>query len=201
MRLRLRASECAVTTSVVVVFLLVVDWLFFQSKNASTIASALVISYSLNPLGSWGLTFLLASLVIFVAVVFFRRRREFLNRLKAQLAAAERITFIDLAAKTQVTPAKIEAELRRMARSRIRRLPGLVIVSQGKHVYLGERLLNRIVELYQQKRSLGEIAGSLQIVRDELDKAIAHLVEKGLIEKREEQTTQKVRPSYRRGTR
>jgi hypothetical protein len=184
-----------------VVFLLVVDWLFFQSRNASTIASALVMSYSLNPLGSWGFTFLLVSLVMLVAVVLFRRRREFLNRLKAQLAAAERITFIDLAAKTEVTPAKIGAELSRMARSRIRRLPGLVIVSQGKHVYLGERLLSRIVELYQEKRSLGEIAGSLQVVRDELDKAIAHLVEKGLIEKREEQTTQKIRPSYRRGTR
>lgn len=201
MRLQLRASECLVTTSVVVVFLLAVDWLFFQFKNASTIASAIVASYSLNPLMSWGFTFLIFSLVAFLAVVLFRRRREFLNRLKAQLAAAERITFIDLAGKTEVTPAKIEAELSRMAGSRIRRLPGLVIVSQGKHVYLGEQLLNRIVELYQQRRSLGEIAGSLQIVRDELDKAITHLVEKGFIERREELTTQKIRPSYRRGTR
>jgi DNA-binding MarR family transcriptional regulator len=178
-----------------------VDWLFFQSKNASTIAAALVTSYSQNPVGSWGVTFLIVSLVAFVAVVLFRHRREFLNRLKAQLAAAERITFVDLASKTDVTPARIEAELTRMARSRIRRLPGLVIVSQGKHVYLGEKLLNQIIELYQQKRTSGEIAGSLQIVRDELDKAITHLVEKRLIERREELTTQKIRPSYRRGTR
>jgi hypothetical protein len=190
-----------VTTSAIVVFLLIVDWLFFQSKNASTIAAVLVTSYLLNPVGSWGLTFLIASLLALVAVALFRRRRGFLNRLKAQLAAAERITFIELASKTDVTPAKIEAELTGMARSRIRRLPGLVIVSQGKHVYLGEKLLGKIIELYQQKRTPGEIAGSLQVVRDELDKAITYLVQKGLIERREELTTQKIRPSYRRGTR
>jgi len=200
-RLRLRASECLVTVLAIVVFLLIMDWLFFQSKNALTIASALVTFYSLNPLGSWGLTVLAFSLVGIVAVVLYRRRRGFLNRLKAQLAVAERITFIELAEKTEVTPAKIEAELSRMARSRIRRLRGLVIVSQGKHVYLGEQLLNRIVELYGQKRSLGEIAGSLHLVRDELVKAIDYLAGKGSIEKREEQTTQKIRPSYRRGTR
>jgi hypothetical protein len=201
MRLRLRAYQCLATASVAIALLLIADWLFFQSKNAWTIASAIVTAYALNPLGSWGVTVLILSLGIFVAIILVRRRRDFLSRLKAELDAAERITYIELADKTQVTPARIEAELTRMARSRIRRLPGLVIVSQGKHVYLGELLLNRIIELYQQKRSRGEIAGSLHIVRDELDKAISDLVEKGLIEEREEQTIQKIRPSYRRGTR
>jgi predicted transcriptional regulator len=121
--------------------------------------------------------------------------------LKTELSEAERITLLELAQKLDATPAKIEVELNRMAKSKVTRFQGLLIISQGKHVYIGEKLLNRIIDSYNEGQPRGEMANDLQISRAELDKTIDILMEKGAIEEREEKVTQKVRPSYRRGTR
>ena len=89
----------------------------------------------------------------------------------------------------------------KMCRNRVTKFRGLLIISQGKHVYIGEKLLNKITELYNEGQPRGEIANSLRISRAELDKTIELLIEKGQIKEREEKVTRKVRPSYRRGTR
>jgi predicted transcriptional regulator len=88
-----------------------------------------------------------------------------------------------------------------MSSSRVTKFQGVLITSQGKHVHIGEKLLNKIIESYNEGQLRGEIANSLQISRAELDKTIELLIEKGVIEEREEKVTRKVRPSYRRGTR
>ena len=193
---RVVAAVIGVTT-----FLLVVDFIFFGSKNIEAIITAITTSYSQNPIGSWGLTAAISSLLALIVIVSLKRRRDFLKRLREKIDAAERITLIELARSLDETPAKVEIELRRMAVSKVRRLPGILIISRGKHVYLGEALLRRIVELYGEGLTRGEIAGRLQIPRNELDKAITHLIDEGLIEEREETKPVKVRPSYRRGTR
>lgn len=198
---RSRISKFLITILGIILFILIVDFLLFQLQNTIAISTIITVSYSSNPLVSWTMTILLLSLVTLIVIGIIRRRREFLQRLKDQLDEAERITIVDLAQRLDVTPAKIEIELNRMVSSKVRRFPGLIIISSGKHIYLGEKLLTRIVELHEQEYTRGEIAGSLQLVRADLDKAIIHLVEKGLIEDREEQRVEKVRPSYRRGTR
>ncbi|MFX1474670.1 MAG: hypothetical protein ACFFCO_04205 [Promethearchaeota archaeon] len=201
MPLQSTLSRCIITAICVAVVLLLVDFFFFQFQNAVFISTGIITQFTINPMASWGITFLLLSLVGIVILVVFRRRRDFRKRLLSLLADAEQITLLELAQKLDVTPAKIEVELKRRASSKVRKLSGLLLISQGKYIYLGEKLLDKITELYQQKLTRGEIAGRLQMVRTDLDKAVSHLIERGVISKRKEEIKEKVRPSYRRGTR
>lgn len=190
-----------ITIFVVILSLILIDFLFFNLQNTVALSIIITSSFSSNPLMSLTIAILLLSLFSIIMIGIIQRRREFLQQLKNQLDDAERITIVDLAQKLDATPAKIETELNRMASSKVRHFPGIIIISQGKHVYIGEKLLSQIVELHEKEYTRGEIAGSLQLVRADLDKAIMYLVEKGLIEDREEKQVEKVRPSYRRGTR
>jgi hypothetical protein len=180
---------------------LLLDFFFFNSQNTQAIITAIIIAYSVNPILSWSVVFVLVIIIVIGSAALICRRRSFISALKDELAAAERIPLIELAQRLDETPARIEVELNRMASSKVRKFSGLLILSQGKHVFLGEKLLDEIVNLYNQGISRGEIASELQISRDELDKAILHLIDKGVIQHREEKVTRKVRPSYRRGTR
>ena len=159
------------------------------------------MAFAVNPLLSWGLLILIISVTFLIGGLLYYRRRLFIRHLRAELNEAERLTLIELAQKLDKTPAKIEVELKRLSSSRVTRFQGLLIISQGKHVYIGEKLLNKIIESYNEGQPRGEIANSQQISRAELDKTIEILVEKSTIEEREEKVTRKVRPSYRRGTR
>lgn len=190
-----------VTVLGIAIVLVVVDILLFQSLNTTALVNAILTMFSVNPILSWGLIIFLIAIISLIGTALFYRRRLFIQNLKDELEAAERITLIELAQKLEVTPAKIEVELNRMAGSKMTKFPGLIIISQGKHVYLGEKNLIKIVDLYNDGNTRGEIANSLQISRTELDKAVTYLLEKGEIEEREEETIRKVRPSYRRGTR
>ncbi len=201
MPLKSALSKILLTLFGIAIVLIVIDVLLFQSQNITALFTAISNIFLFNPIMSWGIVILLISLISIIGFALFYRRRTFVQNLKQELEEAERITLIDLAQKLDETPTKIELELNRMTSSKVSRFQGLLIVSQGKHVYIGKKLLNEITESYNQEQSRGEIANSLQISRDEVDKAIDYLTEKGVIEEREEKTTRKVRPSYRRGTR
>lgn len=201
MSLKSTLSKIFLTLFGIAVVLIVIDVLLFQSLNITALFTAISNIFLINPIVSWGIVILLISLISIVAFALFYRRRTFVQNLKQELEEAKRITLIELAQKLDETPTKIELELNRMTTSKVSRFQGLLIISLGKHVYLGERLLNEITESYNQEQSRGEIANSLQISRDEVDKAIDYLIGKDVIEGREETTTRKVRPSYRRGTR
>ena len=183
-----------------IIFLLV-DFIFFGSQNIQLIISNIMTAFSQDPFLSWGITLFLLLLIALIGVGTFYRRRGFSQRLRDELNGVERITLVELARYLGVTPARVEVEINRMLSSKVRRLNGLLILSHGKHVYLGEKLLNKIFELYQQEFTRGEIAGNLHIVRADLEKAITHLIERRKIKDREEKSIEKVRPSYRRGTR
>ena len=201
MPLQSTLSKCIITVISVAVVLLLVDFFFFQFQNAIAITTGILTYFSINPLLNWSITILLLSIVGIIILAVVRRRRDFRKRLQSQLLDTEQITLIELAKKLDTTPARIEVELKRMASSKVRKLSGLLVISQGKHVYLGEKLLDKITDLYEQKLTRGEISGQLQMVRADLDKAVDYLIEKGVIDKRKEETKDKVRPSYRRGTR
>jgi hypothetical protein len=193
-------SRILLTFFGIAVVLLVIDFLFFQSLNTIALMTAIETSFTVNPLLSWGLTIFIISIALLFGGLLYYRRRLFIRHLKNELNETERITLIDLAQKLDEKPAKIQVELNQMASSKVTKFPGLLITSQGKQVYIGEKLLNKIMESYAEGQPRGEIADSLQISRSELDKTIEYLIAKGSIEEREEKVTQKVRPSYRRGT-
>ncbi len=194
-------SKILLTIFGVAIVLLIIDFLLFQSQNTIALITAIQTAFAVNPLLSWGPLILVISIVLLIGALLFYRRRLFIRHLKMELNEAERLTLIELAQRLDKTPAKIEVELNRMATSKVTRFQGLLIISQGRHVYIGEKLLNKIIESYNEGQTRGEIANSLQISRSELDKTIELLIEKGVIEEREEKVTRKVRPSYRRGTR
>jgi predicted transcriptional regulator len=194
-------SKILLTIFGIAVVLLIIDFLFFQSLNTIALATAIQTAFVVNPLLSWGLIILIISVAFLIGGLLYYRRRLFIRHLRAELNEAERLTLIELAQKLDKTPAKIEVELNRLSSSRVTRFQGLLITSQGKHVYIGEKLLNKIIESYNEGQPRGEIANSLQISRAELDKTIELLVKKSAIGEREEKVTRKVRPSYRRGTR
>jgi hypothetical protein len=185
----------------IAIILIIIDIIFFQSQNTTNLIQAILLTFSVNPILSWGIVIFLVSIIIFISLVIFYRRRIFVSNLKTELEDAERITLVELAQHLDETPARIEVELNRMTSSRVSRFQGLILISQGKHVYLGEKLLTKIIESYNDGQPRGEIANSLQISRDELDKAIDYLISENKIKEREEKTVRKVRPSYRRGTR
>ena len=201
MPLQSTLSKCIITVISVAVVLLLVDFFFFQFQNALAIKTGIITYFSINPLLNWSITIILLSIVGIIILALVRRQRDFRKRLQSQLLDTEQITLIELAQKLDTTPAKIEVELKRMASSKVRKHSGLLVISQGKYVYLGEKLIDKITDLYKQTLTRGEISGQLQMVRADLDKAVDHLIEKGLIDKRKEETKDKVRPSYRRGTR
>ena len=194
-------SKILLTIFSIAVVLIIIDFLFFQSQNTIALVTAIQTAFAVNSLLSWGLLILIISIGFLIGGLLYYRRRLFIRHLRAELKAAERITLIELAQNLGATPAKIEVELTQMSSSRVIKFRGLLIVSQGKHVYIGEKLLNKITELYTEGQPRGEIANSQRISRAELDKTIELLIEKGEIEEREEKVTRKVRPSYRRGTR
>jgi hypothetical protein len=194
-------TKLLLTITGIVVILLIIDFFLFQSQNTTALLTAIQIAFTVNPLASWGVLLLIITIVLLVGGLLFYRRRIFIRNLKNELNEAERITLIELAQRLDRTPAKIEVELNRMASSKVTKFQGLLIISQGKHVYIGEKLLTEIIESYNEGQARGEIANDLQISRAELDKTIELLIEKGEIEEREEKETRKVRPSYRRGTR
>jgi len=185
----------------IAIILIIIDTIFFQSQNTTNLIQAILVAFSVNPILSWGIVIFLVSIILFIGLVIFYRRRIFVSNLKTELEDAERITLVELAQHLDETPARIEVELNRMANSRVSRFQGLLLISQGKHVYLGEKLLTKITESYNDGQPRGEIANSLEISRDELDKAIDYLISENKIKEREEKTVRKVRPSYRRGTR
>lgn len=201
MSLQSAISKIIVGVVAIIVVFLALDVVFFQALNTKALATAIFTAVSINPVLSWGIIILIVALSFFIIILLFYRRRLFIGELKDELEKAERISLIELAQKLDETPAKIEVELNRMASSKVTKFQGLLIISQGKHVYLGQKLIDEIVEYYNDEIPRGDIANALQISRDELDKAIDYLIEKRIIEEREEKTTQKVRPSYRRGTR
>jgi transcriptional regulator CtsR len=194
-------SKILLTIFSITVVLLIIDFLFFQSQNTFALVTAIQTAFAVNPLLSWGLLIFIISIAFLISGLLYYKRRLFIRHLRAELDEAERITLIELAQKLDETPAKIEVELNRMSSSRVTKFQGVLITSQGKHVHIGEKLLNKIIESYNEGQLRGEIANSLQISRAELDKTIELLIEKGVIEEREEKVTRKVRPSYRRGTR
>ena len=194
-------SKILLTIFSIAAVLIIVDFLFFQSQNTAALVTAIQTAFAVNPLLSWGLFIFVISITFLIGGLLYYKRRLFIRNLRAELDAAERITLIELAQELDQTPAKIEVEINQMASSRVTKFKGLLIISQGKHVYIGEKLLNKITELYNEGQPRGEIANSLRISRAELDKTIELLIEKGQIKEREEKVTRKVRPSYRRGTR
>ncbi|MFX0169277.1 MAG: hypothetical protein ACFE89_07990 [Candidatus Hodarchaeota archaeon] len=185
----------------ITIILIIIDLLLFQWENTTALLQGILTAFSVNPMLSYGVVIFVGGLGFVIASSLFYRRRRFKSSLRHELAEAERITLLDLAQQLEVTPARIEVELNRMASSKVTKFPGLFMISQGKHVYLGQKLLDRIVDSYNDGESRGDIASANQISRVELDKAIAQLVDSGLIEEREEKITRKVRPSYRRGSR
>jgi hypothetical protein len=201
MALRSTSAKILLTLLGVTIVLIVIDFILFQLQNTTALIDTISLSFSINPLLSWGLVFTVIGIGLFVGVTIFYRRRLFKSNLRNELIEAERITLLELAHKLDVTPARIEVEMNRLADSKVLKLPGLLIISQGKHVYLGQKLLDQIIDAYNDGEPRGAIANTHQISRDEIDKAIAYLVDSGILEEREEKTTRKVRPSYRRGTR
>ena len=194
-------SKILLTLLGIAAVLLIIDFLFFQSQNTIELITTIQTVFTVNPLIGWGLLIIIISIVLLIGGLLYYRRILFIRHLRAELNEAERITLIDLAQKLDETPAKIEVELNRILGSKVTRFQGMLIISQGKHVYIGEKLLDKIMESYTDGQPRGEIANSLQISRAELDKSIEILIETGFIEEREEKVTRKVRPSYRRGTR
>lgn len=201
MGLQSTISKIILTIFGITVVLLVIDFLFFQSQNTSALISVIQTTFTINPLVSWGLVILITAFTLFIGGLLYYRRRLFIQQLKSELKEAKRIALIDLAQKMDEKPAKIEVELNRMSDAKVGKFQGLLITSQGKHVYIGEKLLDKIIESYDEGQPRGEIANSLQISRSELDQTLILLIEKGSIDEREETITRKVRPSYRRGTR
>jgi len=201
MSLKASLSKLLAVIFGITIILIIIDILFFQSQNTTSLIQAIQVVFSVNPVLIWGILIFLISLIFFIGLVIFYRRRIFVSNLKTELEEAERITLVELARHLDETPAKIEVELNRMASSRVTRFQGFLLISQGKHVYLGGKLLTKITETYNEGQTRGEIANSLEISRDELDKAIDYLISENRIEEREEKTVRKVRPSYRRGTR
>ncbi len=201
MSLQSTISKIIVAVFAIIVVFLALDVVFFQALNTKALVTAILTAVSINPVLSWGIIIVIVALSFFIIILLFYRRRLFIGELKNELEKAERISLIELAQKLDETPAKIEVELNRMASSKVTKFQGLLLITQGKHVYLGQKLLDEIAESYHDEKPRGDIANTLQISRDELDKAIDYLLEKRIIEEREEKTTQKVRPSYRRGTR
>lgn len=201
MPLQSALSKIIATILGIAIVLIIVDIFLFQSLNTQAILTLLITVYAVNPIVSWGVTIFIGTFLLFIGAILINRRRRFVGELKRELEEADRLTLIELAKKLDETPAKIEIELNRMTSSKLRGIKGLLIISQGKHVYLGKNLLDQIIDLYNQENTRGQIAGELQLRRDELDKAISYLVKNGSIKEREEKETRKVRPSYRRGTR
>lgn len=194
-------SKILLTIFSIAVVLLIIDFLLFQSQNTIAFITAFQTAFGVNPILSWGTLIFVISIIFLITGLLYYRRRLFIRHLRAELDEAERLTLIELAQKLDATPAKIEVELNKMSSSRVTKFQGLLIISQGKHVYIGEKLLNKIIESYNEGQPRGEIANSQQVSRAELDKTIELLIEKGELKEREEKVTRKVRPSYRRGTR
>ncbi len=193
-------SKILLTIIGITIVLLVIDFVLFQSQNTITLVTAIQTTFALNPLLSYGILGLVISIAILIIGLLYYRRRLFIRSLRSELKEVERIPLIELAQKLDETPAKIEVELNRMVKSKVTKLQGMLITSQGKHVYMGEKLLNKIIDSYNAGQPRGEIANSNQLSRSELDKTIELLIEEGRIEEREEKVTRKVRPSYRRGS-
>lgn len=185
----------------ITLILILIDFVLFQLLNTTALIDVVLSSFSLNPIMSWGVIIFVVGFGFFIGLILFYRRRLFKSSLRTELLEAERITLLELAQKLDVTPARIEVEMNRLAGSKVSKFPGRLIISQGKHVYLGQKLLDQIVDAYNDGEPRGDIANTHQISRDEVDKAIAYLVDSGVLKEREEKTTRKVRPSYRRGTR
>ena len=158
-------SKILLTIIGIAIVLLIIDFFLFQSQNTIAIITGLQTAFAVNPILSWGLLFLIILIPALIIVLLFYRRRQFVQNLRSQLKEAERITLIELAQELDKTPAKIEVELNRMSSSRVSKFQGLLIVSQGKHVYIGEKLLNKIITSYNEGQPRGEIANSLQISR------------------------------------
>jgi hypothetical protein len=183
------------------IVLLIIDFVLYQLQNTTALIDVILSSFTLNPVVSWGIIITIAVFVIFIGIIVFYRRRIFKTRLRNELIEAERLTLLEIAQKLDAKPAKIEVEMNHLARSRTSKFPGLFIISQGKHVYLGQKLLDQIIDAYNNGEPRGDIANTHKISRDEIDKAITHLVDSGVLDEREEKMVRKVRPSYRRGTR
>lgn len=184
-----------------IIVLIIIDFVLYQLQNTTALINVILNSFTINPVVSWGIVITIVVFVMFIGMVLFYRRRIFKSSLRNELLEAERLTLLELAQKLDATPAKIEVEMNRLASSRTSRFPGLFIISQGKHVYLGQKLLDQIIDAYNDGQPRGDIANTHQISRDEIDKAITHLIDSGVLDEREEKTVRKVRPSYRRGTR
>jgi hypothetical protein len=185
----------------ITIILIIIDFILFQLQNTTIFIQGISSYFSLNPIVSLGVIIFLIGLVFFVGLIIFYRQRIFKSNLRNELHEAERITLIELAQKLDATPARIEVVMNRIMGAKRTKFPGLLIISQGKHVYLGQKLLDQITDSYSDGEPRGDIANTHQISRDEIDKAITYLIDSGILEEREEKTTRKVRPSYRRGTR
>ncbi|MDO8124515.1 MAG: hypothetical protein Q6364_09070 [Candidatus Hermodarchaeota archaeon] len=185
----------------IAIVLIIIDFVLFQLQNITALVDVILLSFELNPIMSWGIVIVVGGFGLFIGVILFYRRRIFKSSLRNELFAAERVTLLELAQKLDATPARIEVEMNRLTSSKVSKFPGLLIISQGKHVFLGQKLLDQIIEAYNEGEPRGDIANTHQISRDEIDKAITYLIDSGVIEEREEKTARKVRPSYRRGTR
>lgn len=201
MPLQSTISKILVAVLGFIIFLLAIDIIFFASRNILTVIDAIRAAFEMDPLVNWGITIFIISIIALITIGLFYRRRNFLQRLKRHLDDTERVTLVELARELDITPAKLEIEINKMISSKVYRIGGLLIISQGRHIYIGEALLEQIIALYEQQHTRGEIAGSLQILRDEIDKVISYLINQGIIEEREERQPEKLRPSYRRGTR
>jgi len=185
----------------ITIVLIIVDFILFQLQNITALVDVILLSFTINPIVSWGSVIAVVGFGFFIGIVLFYRRRTFKSSLRNELLQAERLTLLELAQKLDATPARIEVEMNRLSGSKVSKFPGLLIISQGKHVYLGQKLLDQIIDAYNDGDPRGDIANTYQISRDEVDKAITHLIDTGILEEREEKMTRKVRPSYRRGTR
>ena len=122
----------------IAIILIIIDILFFQSQNTTNLIQTIQAVFAANPVLSWGIVIFPISIILFIGLVIFYRRRIFVSNLKTELEEAERITLVELARHLDETPAKIEVELNRLVSSRVTRFQGLLLISQGKHVYLGE---------------------------------------------------------------
>ena len=201
MVLQSTSAKLLLTIMGITIVLVIIDFVLFQLDNTTALVNTIITSFELNPIVSWGVVITLVVFGSFIGAILFYRRRLFKSSLRNELIEAERVTLLELAQKLDATPARIEVELNHLMSSKVSKFPGLLLISQGKHVYLGRKLLNQIIDAYNDGEPRGDIANTHQISRDEIDKAITYLIESGILKEREEKTTRKVRPSYRRGTR
>ena len=201
MVLQSTSTKLLLTIIGITITLVIIDFVLFQLENTTALINTITMAFALNPIVSWGVIITIVGFGAFFVVILFYRRRLFKSSLRNELLQAERVTLLELAQKLDATPARIEVEMNQLTSSKMSKFPGLLIISQGKHVYLGQKLLNQIIDAYNDGVPRGDIANDYQISRDELDKAITYLIDSGVLIEREEKTTRKVRPSYRRGTR